>query len=129
MKVQWKEGVLTVASGTTILEFFKLSSSRGGDDETVVARNEQHSSLVRFTCPHDRTDHPESPEDGLHVKIPEIPEHERINLWRYDMSCHKRDETIFELLKKERKELEAERPGNKVEQEELIITLQWWRVS
>ena len=48
------------------------------------------------------------------MKIPEIPEHERINLWRYDMSCHKRDETIFELLEKERKELEAEQPGNKV---------------
>ena len=50
-------------------------------------------------------------------------------MWRYDMSYHERDETIFKLLEKERKELEAERPGYEVEQEELIITLQWWRVS
>ena len=61
----------------------------------------------------------------MRLKVPEIPKDERVNSWRYGMSYHERDETIFRLLEKERKELEAERPGNEVEQEELIVMLQW----
>ena len=49
VKLQWKEGertfALTVASGTTTLEFPK-PISEGRDDENVAARSEQRAPLV-----------------------------------------------------------------------------------
>ena len=153
VKFQWKEGVLTAASGTTILEFFK-PSSRGSDDNKVVevkakteeaseedhttddvtsnedqlaylddddaaGSNKQSRPIVRLKTPQDLAKHPKRPENRPRKKVPKTPKERRVN--------HRRDEEIFTLLEEEREKRQAAQPGEIIEHEEMISTLQWWK--
>ena len=137
MKLQGKEGeqtfVFTVTPGNhksakSIREYSELGR-KGHDEDYAAAGHKQSGPLVRFAVPHDRANHPERLEGGARKEIPRIPEEEMKCSWRYNMSYHKRDEMIFRLLEETIKEREAEQPGDKIDQEQLIITMQRWRFS
>ena len=137
MKLQGKEGertlVLTVTPGyhksAKSTREFSEPGRKGLDEDYAAASHKQSGPLIRFIVPHNQANHPKRLEDGARKETPRISEEEMKCSWRYKMSYHERDERIFRLLEENIEEREAEQSGDKIEQEQLIITMQRWRFS